>query len=247
MDLATVRSIESAAYNSWPARERIDFDGWQLRFADGFSRRGNSVYPAANSTLALSDKLDWCRRWYVDRGLNLVVRQNPATEEGLDAYLEDRGFSFEGKTNVMTGPATGRNSEIAVCDQPSSTWWHTTADLWGFDLSNPDGWVGIVNRIDRPAGFVSVAGEAAGLAVADGAWLGLFEIVVRGDKRRTGLGSAVTRSLLGWGRSQGATSAYLQVVADNVPAIRLYESLGFEPYYSYWYRRDQEPSANKPA
>ncbi len=36
-DLGLVREIEAAAYRAWPAREMIEYDGWQLRFADGFS------------------------------------------------------------------------------------------------------------------------------------------------------------------------------------------------------------------
>lgn len=248
MDLsATIRSIEAAAYRSWPARECVDYDGWQLRYADGFSRRGNSVYPAAISNLEIEEKLDWCRRWYAARDLELVVRQTIATEPGLDDYLEAGGFSLEGRTNVMVAPLTTRPQSIVVEERPSTTWWRTVADLWGFDLSAPDGWSAIVNRIDLPAGFVAVDGEAAGLAVVDGSWLGLFEIVVHPDKRREGLGGAVTRSLLGWGHAHGATSAYLQVVADNLAAIGLYEGIGFERLYSYWYRRDQARPENRPA
>ena len=34
----------------------------------------------------------------------------------------------------------------------------------------------------------------------------------------------------------GATSAYLQVRAQNTPALRLYESMGFKTAYGYHYR-----------
>ena len=119
--------------------------------------------------------------------------------------------------------------------------------MWGFDISDPQGWNAIVDRIDLPAGFVSVDGQAAGLAIADGEWMGLFEIVVAPEARRSGLGTALTSSLLRWGHSVGARQAYLQVVADNATAISFYDSLGFEFAYDYWYRRDQARSANSPA
>jgi ribosomal protein S18 acetylase RimI-like enzyme len=78
---------------------------------------------------------------------------------------------------------------------------------------------------------------AAGLAVAVDDWLGLFEIVVRPDRRRDGIGRDLTLSLLRWGRAAGARAVFLQVVNENAPAIALYESLGFAPQYTYWYRR----------
>ncbi len=239
------RAVEEAAYRSWKARERFDYDGWQLRYADGFSRRGNSVYPAESSSLPYAEKLEWCRRFYRERGLDLVVRQTVATEPGLDDVLAASGFGLEGRTDVMTGKAEAGDTEVAVAPSPAPDWWETMSRLWGFDRADPLGWRGIIERIDLPAGFVSVAGEGAGLAVVDGRWIGLFEIIVAPGSRRRGLGTALTKSLLAWGRSCGAERSYLQVVAENDSAIDFYEHLGFEYGYTYWYRRDQP--ANRPA
>ena len=41
--------------------------------------------------------------------------------------------------------------------------------------------------------------------------------------------------LLEWGAEQGATTAYLQVLGDNDPALRLYERLGFREHHRYRY------------
>ncbi|MEZ5194715.1 MAG: GNAT family N-acetyltransferase [Nocardioides sp.] len=40
---------------------------------------------------------------------------------------------------------------------------------------------------------------------------------------------------LDWAASQGATTAYLQVLSDNEPALRLYERLGFTTHHRYRY------------
>ena len=53
--------------------------------------------------------------------------------------------------------------------------------------------------------------------------------------RRTGLGSAVLRSLLEWGAERGATTTYLQVVVANIAAQELYEAHGYEVHHRYDY------------
>ena len=239
------QEIEASVYRSWKARVCVEYDGWQLRFADGFSRRGNSVYPESLSSLPHGEKLDWCRDWYAQRGLDLVVRQTIASEPGLDEVLDAAGFGQEGRTHVMTRDVVGRGGSLAAASAPTSSWWRTTADLWGFDLERSDGWSAIINRIDLPAAFIAIDGKAAGLAIVDGSWVGLFEIIVAPEIRRSGLGREVTESLLAWGAERGAQRSYLQVVAENTTAIDFYQGLGFEHTYSYWYRRDQP--ANRPA
>lgn len=241
-DVELVCEVESAAYRAWPAREVVEYDGWQLRFADGFSRRGNSVYPAESSTLPLATKLDWCSDWYRTRGQPLIVRQTPASEAGLDQVLAEAGFAAEGRTLVMTGALEDHNEPVEdLPGAPGAAWRKAAAHLWQITPHRLGAWRSIIERIDHPAAFIhrsdSAGPMAAGLAVAVDDWLGLFEIVVRPDRRRDGIGRDLTRSLLRWGRAAGAQTAFLQVVNENAPAIALYESLGFGPQYTYWYRR----------
>lgn len=55
-------------------------------------------------------------------------------------------------------------------------------------------------------------------------------------KRNRGFGGKLVNALLAWAAEKGATEAYLQVVATNDPAVRLYRRLGFTDAYTYWYR-----------
>jgi ribosomal protein S18 acetylase RimI-like enzyme len=77
---------------------------------------------------------------------------------------------------------------------------------------------------------------ACGLAIADGDYLGLFDIVTAVNHRRKGYGLALTTSLLAWGLGMKTRFAYLQVMTNNVPAKQLYDRLGFQEIYPYWYR-----------
>jgi ribosomal protein S18 acetylase RimI-like enzyme len=78
---------------------------------------------------------------------------------------------------------------------------------------------------------------ACGLGVYDGGYVGLFDIVTDAAHRQRGYGMDVVRSLLAWGQEHhDADYAYLQVMADNTPAISLYGKFGFEECYRYWYR-----------
>ena len=43
-------------------------------------------------------------------------------------------------------------------------------------------------------------------------------------------------NLLHWGKQHGAEYSYLLVVLGNAPAIKLYDKIGYEEIYQYWYR-----------
>jgi GNAT superfamily N-acetyltransferase len=238
-----VRQIEATGYRSWPARELELYDGWQLRYADGFSRRGNSVCPVGASTLDLETKLVYCIDWFRKRGLGLVVRQTPLSETGLEEELANRGFALEGRTNVMVADIEGGAVADAVelVPQPTDTWWATMAELWAIESERRKGWRNIIESIRLPAAHgLYTAGDravAAGLGVVDGRWMGLFEIIVAEGWRRRGIGRDLAASLLSWGSGLGAQRAFLQVVEGNGPALALYEGLGFRVAYRYWYRR----------
>ncbi|QKE00534.1 GNAT family N-acetyltransferase [Nocardioides marmotae] len=76
---------------------------------------------------------------------------------------------------------------------------------------------------------------ASGVAAYDRDWVGFRSVEVDPDRRRQGLGLRVMAALLEWGAEQGATTAYLQVLGDNVAALGLYDRLGFVEHHRYRY------------
>ena len=76
---------------------------------------------------------------------------------------------------------------------------------------------------------------ASGIAAFDRDWVGFRSVTVNPEHRRRGLGLAVMDALLDWGAERGATTAYIQVLGDNAPALALYERLGFREHHRYRY------------
>ena len=76
---------------------------------------------------------------------------------------------------------------------------------------------------------------ASGVAAYADDWVGFRSIHVAPDHRRRGLALAVMAALVEWGAEQGATTAYLQVLGDNEPALALYDGLGFATHHAYRY------------
>jgi len=73
------------------------------------------------------------------------------------------------------------------------------------------------------------------LGVFQSGFLGVFDVIVHPSHRRLGCGERLMRSLMAWGKQQGGHTAYLQVMLNNPPALRLYARLGFREQYQYWY------------
>ena len=60
---------------------------------------------------------------------------------------------------------------------------------------------------------------------------GMTAVHVAEESRGRGLGRAVCDALLGWASEHGATRSYVQVLADNAVATKLYASMGFGAHH----------------
>jgi GNAT superfamily N-acetyltransferase len=75
----------------------------------------------------------------------------------------------------------------------------------------------------------------ARLSLAAG-WAGITAVEVRQERRRAGLGGALTREVLAVAASRDLSKVFLQVEVDNLAARRLYERAGFRYSHRYHYR-----------
>ena len=245
-DREEIRRIEELSLNAWPALRQMTIDGWLLRFAEGYTRRSNSVQPLYPGTRELRDKIEASAAYYVRHRLPATFKMTAAAEPSeLDSVLEQAGFALTAPTSVQVSPigavATNGSSSITCSDRPTEPWLNAMARFTSITESHKEQLSRIVNLIVPEANFGAVVEDgqmlAGGLAVREGTWVGLFDVATAPQQRRRGYARRLINGLLGWARSGGATHAYLQVTLDNLPALRLYESLGFRERYQYWYRQ----------
>ncbi|MCI5995426.1 MAG: GNAT family N-acetyltransferase [Blautia sp.] len=86
--------------------------------------------------------------------------------------------------------------------------------------------------------FIEIDGRtvASGLGILDRGHVGLYAIYVDASCRRKHFARSICSAILSESVKKGASHAYLQVVAGNMAAKHLYRSLGFEDFYTYWFR-----------
>ena len=241
-----ILELEELAANAWPGLRTVLADGWVCRFAEGYSRRANSVLPLRSGDTELGARIARCEGLMRSRGLDPIFKLTPAARpEGLDGELERRGYAREAETRVMvlgTIPAQTPVPGPAVRTAPvlSDAWFDFYAATGQLDGRQSAAARAIMEHIVPPARYVLLEGEdgpaACALAVIEEGWAGIFDVAVRRDLRGRGLGRQVMARVLAEAAAAGAGRSYLQVVAGNVPAESLYRSLGYTVAYPYWYR-----------
>jgi ribosomal protein S18 acetylase RimI-like enzyme len=243
-----IRAIEAAAADALPCRERVDDDGWRLRFNDGLTRRCNSVLAEAAGADALEDKIERAEAFYrARRALTRFQLTAASLPRGLEATLEARGYRVQAGASVQTaglaalarGDGDGHTTVATVAAAPDEAWLdaHSRGSGEGEEVRALR--AATLRRVPAPLAFVSLRRDgvtvAVGLGVARGAWLGVFNMATVPEARRCGAASAVLHAACVWGLAQGARRAFLQVHPSNAPALALYRSMGFGPHHDYRY------------
>ena len=241
-----IRRIEEASFNAWPALNVQLYDGWLLRFANGYTKRANSVNGLYQGGLQIEDKIEYCETIYAQQKLRPIFRLTPLINpDMLDHRLQAHAYKRIDQTSVQWLDL--REIEASHSERTMILPTRGGVDSWlsSFHELNPQRRDAVTHeqmlRNIVGAKCLMVLGVnneivACGLAVVDGNYLGLFDIVTAVKHRRQGYGLELTNSLLAWGLTMNARHAYLQVMTNNAPANHLYGKLGFQEIYRYWYR-----------
>jgi GNAT superfamily N-acetyltransferase len=240
-----VRLIEELSMTALPSLQTVYDDGWVLRFAEGYTRRANSVNPLYPSTQPIAEKIARCESLYHSRGLNTVFKlTSAAVPEDLELMLERCGYHEDGRTSIQVANLSALDASaiepVRLSKGLTEGWLSAYCRLNGVDSHRIPLMTQMLGHIVPETAYALVEqdGEivATGLGIADRGYIGLFDIVVDARLRNQGLGHRIVANLLAWGKSRGAQSAYLQAVLTNKPAHRLYAKFGFREIYQYWYR-----------
>ena len=239
------RRIEERALNASGAFQSLVYDGWLLGYRPGPTKRLRCINPFYRSTLPLAEKIAYCTAFYGATGLPAVFRLLPFSQpSSLDGWLDDNGWGMFERTLVLRAdlacaqaPATAGNSVEMV---PVTQWEPLVAEL--LDIA-PDARPRFAERaamypLPQAGAVIRRDGEivACGLLKLEDDHAGIFALKTAARWRGRGLGRAMVAALLEEARLRGAATAYLQVTADNAPALALYRRFGFAPAYEYWYR-----------
>ncbi len=240
-----IRAIEELSMNAWPAMQTMLYDGWVLRSADGYTKRANSIYPLYDSTMDLDEKIGFCESFYRDLNLPAVFKMTEAsTPTDLDARLDALGYRIDSPTSVQTLDLGMGKHEIPhgvdLKSNDTETWHEAFARMNNVSPDRRATHENILRAIlpDKCYASISMDGHiiGCGLGVLQAGYLGIFDIVIDPDHRGQGHGTRLMEALLAWGEQAGAKASYLQVMCNNEPALCLYEKLGFEEKYQYWYK-----------
>ncbi len=237
-------ALDRLAAAAWPATVTENLDGWSLRFADGVSRRANSVapWPLEDGARPMEQMLHTAQTFYEEHGLPPRFQISPVAEpDALDDILTANGYEIEAPVTMHIAEAAALaadgapDTRVAVRTEATDDWWAGYQQGFGRDVRAI-----VENAAETPlfAEATSADGTTAaiGLGVIGGGWLGIFAMWTRPDLRGGGLGSGILRSLCAEGLARGAEGVYLQVENHNSGAKRLYGRLGFRAAYGYYYR-----------
>ena len=248
--LNQVQTIEELSLNALPCLQQILYDGWVLRFSEGYTKRANSVTPLYPSSQDAIAKIQRCEQIYDNFRLQPIFRLTNAPQaKTLDLALEQQGYTKQDSVSVQVKEITDTGIEQnqlfpTIAYEISEEWldhyvhavnlptqhWNTLSTMLGI-IPNPTCYAWLKDRHR----FCS-----CGLGVLENNYLGLFFIATALKQQGKGYTRQLICAMLDWGKHNGATKAYVQVETNNKSAMNLYRKLGFVESYQYFYRLKEE-------
>ncbi len=233
---------EELSLNSHPALQTQLYDGWVLRFANGYTNRANSVSPLYPSALDLQEKIAECERRYFAQGLPCVFKLTDGTDPQIDRELDRLGYTVVTPTHLMEMEMRDFPfGDCVIASYADDEWLNAYFSFSRHtDSVTKDTAKRILQNVKAPMICGRIVKDektvACGACVIERGTAALLNIVVDEAQRGKGYGREICQSLLAAAARLGAHMSYLQVVQSNKIALSLYNKMGYQLVYSYWYR-----------
>lgn len=182
-----IRAIEELSMNAWPAMQTLHYDGWVLRFADGYTKRANSVNPLYDSKMDLDEKIKVSESFYRDKGLPTVFKMTAASAPAnLDTRLVARGYRIDSPTSVQLLDLSAAEYKITdavdLTSTDSEAWHESFARMNNVDSNRRATHEHILRAIMPDKCYASLTVDnhlvGCGLGVLQAGYLGVFDVVI---------------------------------------------------------------------
>lgn len=221
---------------TWPAAKRQTLGPVTLRCGQGGGSRVSAATVEGPWTEADIPAAEAAMRAMGQRPL-FLLRQG---DEALDACLAERAYTVMDPVVLylagLSGLGPRPDALAAFAHWPPLA---ITRALWAEGGIGPER-VAVMNRVTLPKTAIlgRQADRAAGAAfvVLSGSVAFLHALEVAPDSRQRGAGAVILRAAAAWAEDAGGTWLALAVTEANVPARRLYASLGMRAVGQYHYR-----------
>lgn len=247
--------LDRIAANTWPAESNTMVDQWLMRASNGITKRANSVF-AIGSYPSDDNWLSHVEQFYHSHGLPAIFHISTASPDQLDSLLQDQGYELDTPCYMMTADCqqvaaqaeeriqeqypSALALELEITQSITKEWLDAFLFLEQYPEERRGFYQGLCDRMPAPKAFITMKDQgqivALGTAIVEGDWAGFVNVIVHEEHRGKGYGYAILHAMTTWSITQGATGQYLQVIANNVPAVTLYEKLGYHMKYGYHYR-----------
>jgi ribosomal protein S18 acetylase RimI-like enzyme len=240
--------------NAFPAKYYYLLNGWVLRFTGGITYRANSVFPInyfGDESQIVHD-IEIVEIAYQKFSLPTIFTMHDFYKpRNLDELLKNRGYEEDSPTNALFTKIDNLKRKEVNSDYKYELHHHRTKDFSTLLARNTDKdeeQQVIINQISErifiPQKCFILAthnsraiGTLMGVVNPEG-YLYISDLFVTPDHRGKFVATSMIFTLIDdWAKKQNAKYIWLQVEVENHQAAKLYESLGMEKVYYYYYLR----------
>jgi N-acetylglutamate synthase len=247
-----ISTIEELAYELWPPEHEEILGDWKLRASQGFTKRANSVFTLNQ----IPNEANWLSRiesFYQKHQLPVHYHVSDASPQELRKLLANQGYYEHTGCYIMTAPTAevlwkskqlsglsyAMEVESTLAANADEDWIEDFIKIEEHDPIRQEFYSYMFQRIQGPQCYIKMQKNlqtiGIGTAIMKEDWTGLLNIGIDVSMRGRGLSYLLLYKLAEWSAEHKSTHMFLQVVADNKPAVALYKNIGFKPLYQYHY------------